>query len=142
MYRRQRQGNYQQKHLTVLKTKKWGEVKFPRGTKPAVVEIQVNGNQPLILKEGIGYKKDADLEAIKKQLEANAKKNYDISQKAEITVNLPQTKRKPLKLTVQGGQPLQPKILHHPSWPPPDVEPLQRVPAWLLPWEVLGGADG
>lgn len=93
-----------------METKKWGEVKFPHGTHPAVVEIQVNGNQPTILKDGIGYKKDADLEAIRKQLEANAKRDLDVSQKAEITVNLPQTRRKPLKLTVQGGQPLEPKI--------------------------------
>jgi len=85
-----------------------------------VVEIQVNGNEPVILKDGLGYKKDADLEAIKKQLEANAKKDLDVSQKAEITVNLPHTKRKPLKLTVQGTQPLEPKIIYHPGWPPPE----------------------
>ena len=65
--RRQYQGL--RRPLEAVKTRKWGEVKYPRGTHPLVVEVKV-GDAEAVMKEGLGYRKDQELALVKKALEA------------------------------------------------------------------------
>jgi len=103
--------------LEAIKTRKWGEVKYPKGTHPVVVEVKVSDAQ-VFMKEGLGYRKDQELALIRKALEAKFQKELDVSQKAEVTVSFPQSKKAPVKFSVVGDQPMLPKVIHHPGWPP------------------------
>jgi hypothetical protein len=105
--------------LETIKTRKWGEVKYPKGTHPLVVEAKV-GDAQVVMKEGLGYRKDQELALIRKALEAKFEKELDVSQKADVTVSFPQSKKAPVKFFVAGEQPMLPKVIHHPSWPPPE----------------------
>jgi len=102
--------------VSTLKTRKWGEIYYPEGTKPLVVEVKSDGHSSQI--EGLGYEKPLDIETIKKTLEEKAKRELEKHQKAEITLNFPKTRRKPVKFSVVGEQSITPPVIHHPSWPP------------------------
>jgi len=104
--------------VATLKTKKWGTVSYPKGTKPVVVEVKTNGYSSQI--KGLGYKKDSDIKVLKKALEQKGKRELEKHQKAEYVINFPKTRRKPVKFIVVGGQAITPPIIHHPSWPPPE----------------------
>jgi len=101
-----------------MKTRKWGKISFPKGTSPVVVEVKADGYSSQI--EGLGYRNDRDIDIIKKELERKAGGELEKHQKAEITINFPKAKKKPVKFSVVGEQPTTPPVIHHPSWPPPE----------------------
>ncbi len=128
-YRKRSTSSYSPKRrrsipLAKVRTRHWGTVSYPQGSKPVVVEIEVDevkGSAPsVIFKEGFGYKKDSDLSDIKNALEIKAKKELTKDQKAEVSINFPRTRKKPVKFSVAGEAPLTPRVIHHPAWPPPE----------------------
>jgi hypothetical protein len=117
------------KGLVRIKTRYWGEVLYPKGTKPVVAEIKVGGSEPAVFKEGLGYKTPSDLEAIRKGLEIKAKGELAQDQKADIELKFPNTHRAPIKFSVVGEQPLRPRIINYPGgWGPPEgiVEDIKK----------------
>ena len=117
-YRKQTVSQYSRKKPSVatLKTRKWGKISYPKGTKPVVVEVKTNSSTSQI--EGLGYKKESDVEVLKRALEKKGKAELEKHQKAEYTINFPKTKMKPVKFSVAGEQPVTPPVIHHPAWPP------------------------
>ena len=106
--------------LAKIKTKHWGVVLYPKGTKPVVAEVKV-GSSETIIKEGLGYKKPSDIDAIRKALEIKAKRELAQDQKAEVEIKFPQDHKAPVKFSVHGEQPLKPRIINYPSgWVPPE----------------------
>ena len=102
-----------------VKTRRWGEVLYPKGTKPVVAEIRVAGSEPVVFKEGLGYKNPSDLETIKKALEIKAKGELAQDQKADVELKFPNERKSPVKFSVAGGQPLKPRIINYPGgWEP------------------------
>ena len=97
-----------------VKTRKWGEITYPKGTKPVVVEVSFNGGQPLII-SGLGIKSEKDVEIIKRALIRKAEKEIPEDRKVEFTIHFPKTRRKPIRFVTVGGQPVQPRIIYHPK---------------------------
>jgi hypothetical protein len=113
-YRRRQTGQYQPRKPTV-KAKAGAGRPLP---KRATVEVRV-GDQTVLARD-FAYAKEGDLDLIRKALAEKAKKELDLSRRAEVTISFPKSRRKPIRFEVAGGQPLQPRIIHHPSWPPPE----------------------
>jgi len=106
--------------LATIRTRRWGEVEYPKGTNPVVVEIKINGASQ-VWKSGLGYKKDAKIPAVKEALKEKAKHELTQDQKAEVAIHFIKGRKGPVKFSVVGEQPLKPRIIHHPSWPPPEA---------------------
>ena len=107
--------------LATLKTRKWGVVTYPKGTKPIVVEVKVEGVadknpavQTLVIKEGLGVKEEAEIPLLVEALKEKAKRELAVDQKAEFSIHFPKTRKKPVKFVAVGEQPLQPRIVLHP----------------------------
>jgi len=112
-----------------LKTKKWGTVSYPKGTKPVVAEVKVAGSESTVIKEGIGYKKPSDIEAIKEAFEKKVKNEFAQDQKANVELKFPNDRKAPVKFSVVGKQPLKPRIINYPGgWVPPEgiVEDIRK----------------
>ena len=121
-YQKQTKKQYQPPRppLSSVKTRKWGEVRYPKGSRPIVAEVKVGGSEPTIIKEGLGYMKDGDLGLIRKALEIKAKRELAKDQKAEVELKFPTDSKKPVKFSVVGEQPLRPRIIYYPPWEPPE----------------------
>jgi hypothetical protein len=98
-----------------LKTKKWGKISYPKGTKPLVVEVKGDASSQI---DGLGFRRESDVEQLKKALEKKGKTELQMHEKADFTIHFPKSKRKPVKFSVVGEQPITPPVIHHPSWPP------------------------
>jgi len=101
-----------------LKTRKWGVVKYPKGTKPVVIETKIEGTigrkpyvQTVVIKEGVGITKETDIPAVIKVLQEKAENELPADAKAEFSIYLPKTRRKPVKFVAVGGQPLEPRLV-------------------------------
>ena len=117
------------KGLAKVKTKRWGEVRYPKGTKPVVAEIKIAGSEPTVIKEGLGYKKPSDIEAINEAFEKNVKNELAQDQKADVELKFPSDRKDPVRFSVVGEQPLKPKIINYPGgWGPPEglVEDIRK----------------
>ena len=115
--------------LAKIKTKRWGEVFYPKGTKPVVAEVKIAGSEPTVIKEGLGYKKPSDIEAIKKAFEKKVKNELAQDQKADVELKFPSDRKAPVKFSVVGEQPLKPRIINYPGgWGPPEgiVEDIRK----------------
>jgi len=121
-YQKQARKQYQPHHppLSRVNTKKWGEIRYPKGSRPVVAEVKVEGSEPTIIKEGLGYRKDSDLDLIRKALEIKAKRELAKDQKAEVELKFPKDSKRPVKFSVIGEQPLRPRIIYYPPWEPPE----------------------
>jgi len=104
--------------LESLKTRKWGVVKYPKGTKPVVVEAKVEGMigrrpyvQTVVIKEGVGITKETDIPAVIKVLQEKAENELPADTKAEFSIYLPKTRKKPVKFVALGGQPLELRLV-------------------------------
>jgi len=104
--------------LESLKTRKWGVIKYPRGTKPVVVEAKVEGMmgrkpyvQTVVIKEGVGITKETDIPAVIKVLQEKAENELPADTKAEFSIYLPKTRKKPVKFVALGGQPLELRLV-------------------------------
>ena len=121
VYRKKPRQQYDARHkpsvkgLVKIKTRRWGEVCYPKGTKPVVAEVNVAGSEPTVIKEGLGYKKPSDIEAIKEALEIKAKRELAQDQKAEVELKFPKELKAPVKFSVVGEQPLKPRIINYPA---------------------------
>ncbi|RLF98115.1 MAG: hypothetical protein DRN49_06425 [Thaumarchaeota archaeon] len=104
--------------LQSKRTRRWGVVKYPRGTKPLVAEVEIEGRK-FVFKEGLGYKKPEEIQQLLEALIQKVKLEVQRDKLFKITIHFPGTRRKPVSVEVQGGQPLRPRIIHHPGWPPP-----------------------
>jgi hypothetical protein len=107
--------------METLRSRKWGIVKYPKGTKPVVVEVtSIVGatkgvkahRETVVLKEGLGIKRKEDVPALIKALEEKVKKELPIDAKAEFSIHFPKTRKKPVKFTTVGGLPSEPRILY------------------------------
>ena len=114
-------------NVATVNTRKWGEVLYPKGSKPIVAEVKVFGDlgpnvrsESSVIKEGLGYRKDSDLDLIRKALEVKVKNDLAKNQKADVMLNFPAGSRKPVKFSVIGEQPLRPRIIYYPPWEPPE----------------------
>jgi len=115
-YRKQSEKQYQARRppLTIVNTRKWGEVRFPKGSRPIVAKVKVSGqNEPTVIKEGLGYKKALDIDNIRAALELKIKHDLAKDQKAEVELAFPTADKKPVKFSVPGEQPLRPRIIYH-----------------------------
>ena len=115
--------------LAKIKTKRWGEVHYPKGTKPVVAEVKIAGSEPTVIKEGLGYKKPSDIEAIKKAFEKKVKNELAQDQKADVELKFPNDRKAPVRFSVVGEQPLKPRIINYPGgWGPPEgiVEDIRK----------------
>jgi hypothetical protein len=118
-YKKKPSSQYSRKRSSTLKLKtKWGEVSYPKGTKPVVVEVKTDSYSSQI--DGLGYRKDSDIEKLKKALEKKGKLELENHQKAEFAINFPKTSKKPVKFSVIGEQSITPPVIHHPAWSPPE----------------------
>lgn len=104
--------------VATLKTRRWGEIAYPKGTKPLIVEIKSDGYSSRI--EGLGYKKPSDIETIRKRLEEKAESELRRDQKVDFTIYFPKTGKKPTKFSAVGGQLIMPPVIVHASWTPPE----------------------
>jgi hypothetical protein len=107
--------------LVTLKTRKWGVIAYPKGTKPVVVEVKIEGAvgknpsvQTVVIKEGLGVKRETEIPILVKALREKAKRELAADQKAEFSIHFPKTRKKPVKFVAAGTQPLQPRIIYHP----------------------------
>ena len=101
-----------------MKTRRWGEVKYPKGMKPIVIEAKIEGVmdrrpyvETIVIKEGAGIKKETDIPAVIKVLEEKAKNEVPIDAKVEFSIHFPKTRKKPVKFVAVGGQPLEPRLV-------------------------------
>jgi hypothetical protein len=102
--------------LTTINTRKWGKISYPKGSKPIVVQVTSNGSIAKI--EGLGYRQESELIQIREELKKKARNELPKDHKADFSINFPKTKKRPVTFSVIGEQPLQPRVLHHPAWPP------------------------
>ena len=125
-YRRTATKQYSQRRrrtrLETWRSRKWGEVKYPRGTQPVVVETKIESlvqGQPatrtIVIKEGLGVKKPEEVKAIMKALEIKAASELPADAKAEFSIYLPKTRRKPIKFVAVGRQPIEPRLVLPPG---------------------------
>jgi len=128
-YQKQTRKQYQPHRppLSRLSTRKWGEILFPKGSRPIVAEVKVTGDlgsnvrsESSVIKEGLGYRKDSDLDLIREALEAKVKHDLAKDQKADVELSFPAGSKKPVKFSVIGEQPLRPRIIYFPPWEPPE----------------------
>ena len=112
-----------------MKTK-WGNIEFPKGLKPVVVEVKSGETKTSLLnvnRFGLGYQKKGDLEKLKEELTKKIQKELPRNEQAEVTLAFPRSK-KTLKFNAVGEQPITPPVIHHPAWPPPEnlVEEIKK----------------
>ena len=121
-YRRRTGKQYSRKNriqLESLKTRKWGVVKYPKGTKPVVIEAKIKGSlgrrgtyvQNIVIKEGVGITKDTDIPVVIRLLQEKAKNELPADVEAEFSIHFPKTRKKPIKFVAVGGQPLEPRLV-------------------------------
>ena len=121
-YRKPAGSRYRPKRKNVatatLKTRKWGAVTYPKGTKPVVVEVKIEGLvnrrpavQTFVWKEGIGIKNESEISELAKALSEKARRELPADQKAEFSIHLPKTREKPVKFVAVGEQPLEPRLV-------------------------------
>lgn len=102
--------------LVTVNTKKWGKISYPKGSKPIVIEVKSNGSTSQI--EGLGYRQESELLDIREELKKKARNELPQDCQAKFSIDFPKTKKRPVTFSVNGEQPLQPRVLHHPSWLP------------------------
>jgi len=101
-----------------LKTRKWGVIKYPKGTRPVVIEAKIEGMigrrpyvRTVVIKEGVGITKETDIPVIIKMLQEKTKNELPADTKAEFSIHFPKTRKKPVKFVAIGGQPLEPRLV-------------------------------
>jgi hypothetical protein len=102
--------------VATMNTKKWGKISYPKGTNPVLVEMKTDGTTSQI--EGLGFKKDSDIDSLTEALKKKSENELEQYQKATFTINFPKTRKKPVKFSAVGEQPITPPIIHHSAWPP------------------------
>jgi len=123
-YRKPAGSQYRPKRKNVavatLKTRKWGAVTYPKGTKPVVVEAKIEEGtigrrqrsyvRTVIIK-GVGITKETDIPIVQHLLREKAKNELPADAKAEFSIHFPKTRKKPVKFVAVGGQPLEPRLV-------------------------------
>lgn len=101
-----------------MKTRKWGVIKYPKGTRPVVIEAKIEGMigrrpyvRTVVIKEGVGITKETDIPVIIKMLQEKTKNELPADTKAEFSIHFPKTRKKPVKFVAIGGQPLEPRLV-------------------------------
>ena len=101
-----------------MKTRKWGVIKYPKGTRPVVIEAKIEGMigrrpyvRTVVIKEGVGITKETDIPVIIKMLQEKTKNELPADAKAEFSIHFPKTRKKPVKFVAIGGQPLEPRLV-------------------------------
>jgi hypothetical protein len=104
--------------LATTRTMRWGEISYPVGSKPLIVEIGDGGISSHV--EALRFSTESDLDKIKEQLEGEIERELPGDCKVEVSLNFPKTRRRPVKFSVVGERPINPRVIYHPAWPPPD----------------------